>query len=272
MPRISVISAAYNMERVFSFRASVESILKQSFFDIEIIICDDGSTDNTYGVLCEYAERDPRILVIRNEGRQGLAASLNKCIRYASSELFARHDLDDISHPDRLMKQYIYLRTHESISLLGTAAVLFDRNGGYGVRSFPHTVKAEDFLFNSPYVHGSVIIRREAFLAVGGYKVARVTRRTEDYDLFMRLALVCRGANLSEPLYYYLEDSATLARRKYRYRIDEVAVRAAGFRALGLMPRALPYVIKPLAVGLLPRGILSRLKLWRERSRHESRV
>ena len=271
MPEISVISAAHNMEHLFSFRASVESILKQTFFDIEFIVCDDGSTDNTYSVLREYAERDSRIRVIRNDTRSGLAFSLNKCVKYASAPLLARHDLDDISHKERLMHQYLYLRAHPEISLLGTAVTLFDRSGAYSYRYFPSKVVATNFLFNSPYMHGSVVMRREAFLAVGGYRVARVTRRAADYDLFMRLALVSVGANLGERVYYYLADDNTRRRRKYRYRVDEMLVRASGFRALGLMPRALPYVVKPLAVGLIPSPILERMKRRYERKKYESR-
>ncbi len=269
MPKISVISAAYNMEHIFSLRASLESILGQSFFDIEFIICDDGSTDNTYSVLCEFAKRDGRIRVIRNERREGLAFSLNRCAGYAECDLIARHDLDDISHKDRLMFQYGYLKLHPEISVLGTAAVLYDRNGAYASRSFPCRVKAQDFLFNSPYMHGSVLMRREAFLAVGGYRVARITRRAEDYDIFMRLALVSNGANLGKELYFYLEDKDTKRRRRYKYRIDEMLVRASGFSALGLMPRALPYVIKPLIVGLIPSALLDKLKHRREVKKRE---
>ena len=265
MPKISVISSAFNMEQVFSFRASVESVLKQSLFDIEFIICDDGSTDNTYQILCEYARRDARVRVFKNNARKGLAHSLNRCLEYATADLIARHDLDDISHPDRLLLQYAYLHKNPEISVLGTGVTLFNKNGEFSHRRFPKYVRAEDFLFSSPYMHGSVILRRDVLLAVGGYKVSKITRRTEDYELFMRLALISRGANLEERLYYYLEDTDTLKRRKYRYRIDEMFVRASGFCALGLMPRALPYVIKPVIVGLIPSPLLERLRRRRER-------
>ena len=268
MPKISVISAAFNMERVFSFRASVDSILNQSFFDFEFIICDDGSCDNTYRILCEYAARDGRIRVFRNPEQKGLAYSLNRCLEYASAPIVARHDLDDISHRERLLRQYLYLRKNPEISVLGTAVTLFNRKGEFSHRHFPKSVRAEDFLFSSPYMHGSVMMRRETLLSVGGYKVSKITRRTEDYELFMRLALISSGANLEERLYYYLEDGDTRRRRKYKYRIDEMIVRARGFRSLGLMPRALPYVVKPLIVGLIPSLLLENLKRRREEKRY----
>lgn len=260
MSRISVICAAHNMEGVFSFRKSIESIIAQTCADIEIIICDDGSTDGTLALLNSYASRDRRIRIISNSRNMGLAASLNRCATYASCEYLARHDLDDISHPNRLERQIAFMEKNESISLLGTGVYLFDGGGVYAKRAFPSRVKNEDFLFSSPYMHGSVMMRKSAFCSVGGYRVSSITRRTEDYDLFMRMQSIGKGANLDEKLYYYLEDEQTRRRRKYRYRIDEAIVRAQGFRRLGLLPQGIPYIIKPLIVGLLPRGMLEYMK------------
>lgn len=260
MPGVSVISGAYRLEGVPTLARSFESIIAQSYTDFEFIVCDDGSDDGTYDILQSYSAKDSRIRVVRNERNLGLAATLNKCAEYASAPLIARHDLDDISHPDRLIRQIEYLCAHPDISILGCSAYIFDRDGVFGIRRFPESVRDEDFLFSSPYMHGAVVMRREAFLSSGGYAVERVTRRTEDYELFMRMQKTCNGANLREPLYYYLEDRESERRRKYKYRIDEAIVRARGFRSLGLYPRGMPYVLKPLAVGLLPRGILRRIR------------
>jgi glycosyltransferase EpsE len=153
---------------------------------------------------------------------------------------------------------------------LGTAAFLFDEKGVFGSVAFPKKVMDKDFLFSCPYLHGSVIFRRDILMQVGGYKVSRRTKRTEDYELFMRLQRVTRGENLTEPLYYFLENGATVKRRKYRYRIDEAAVRYSGFKRLGLLPRGLPYVAKPLLVGLIPSRLLKILKRKRrERRKNE---
>jgi glycosyltransferase involved in cell wall biosynthesis len=235
-------------------------VLTQSFSDFEFIICDDGSSDETFEKLSHYAEKDSRIKLIRNEKNAGLAASLNRCIELASGEFIARHDLDDYNAPDRFEKQLAYLDSHEDVSVLGSAAYLFDENGVWGMESYPSEVKNEDFLFTSPYKHGSVIFRKEALVKAGTYRVAKETRRAEDYDLFMTLQTFAKGANLSECLYYFCEDKNTYKRRKYRYRIDEARVRLKGFRKLRLMPRGIFYVIKPLIVGLIPTPILSRIK------------
>ena len=258
MPRISIISGAYNVCQCYSFEKSVNSILEQTFGDFEFIICDDGSTDQTWQRLKEFANGDARIKLIRNEHNLGLAASLNKCIEISEGEYIARHDCDDYADPDRLKKQIEYLDCHKDISVLGTFAYLFDESGVWGKITFPTEITKKDFLFSSPHQHGSVMFRREALLRAGCYRVAKETRRTEDYDLFMTMHTFAKSVNLPEFLYYFCEDKNTLKRRKYRYRIDEMKVRFRGFKMLGLMPRAFFYAIKPLIVGLIP----SRLLVW----------
>lgn len=260
MPKVSVISGAYNLESCFSFQKSMESILLQTFDDFEFIICDDGSTDNTWNLLKNYASRDSRIILLRNEKNLGLAATLNRCIDKADSKFIARHDLDDYCSRDRLQKQISYLENHKEISLLGCNSYLFDETGVWGKEIFPQEITNEDFLFTSPYKHGSVVFRREALLKAGCYRTAKETYRNEDYDLFMTMQTFCKGANLNEYLYYFCENKDAQKRRKYRYRIDEAAVRYKGYKKIGLMPRGIPYTIKPLIVGLIPGFLLNKLK------------
>ena len=188
MPRLSIITGAYNAASVFTFEKSVRSILSQDFSDFEFIICEDGSTDDTYAVLLEYARKDERIKVLKNDENKGLAYSLNKCLEVATGEYIARHDLDDISCKDRFTKQIEFLDTHEGVALVGTGRYLFDEKGVWDEEYMPREVKKENFLFASPYIHGSVMFRRETLLKAGGYRVEKITRRTEDYDLFMRIA------------------------------------------------------------------------------------
>ncbi len=260
MPRVSIISGAYNISACYSFEKSMESILGQSYTDFEFIICDDGSRDDTWDKLAAFAERDPRMILLKNESNMGLAAALNKCIEHASGEYIARHDCDDYAAPDRIEKQVEFLDAHPDIALVGSFANLFDEDGVWGEMKFPVEITRRDFLFCSPYQHGSVVFRREVLIKAGCYRVAKETRRAEDYDLFMRIATFAKGANIPEFLYYFCEDKNTLGRRKYRYRIDEAKVRYRGFKALGLLPRGIFYVIKPLIVGLIPRGLLRRIK------------
>lgn len=263
-PRLSVIMGAYNVASLTVFRKAMDSVLKQKMGDFEFIICDDGSTDETWGLLKELADRDKRVRPVQNPENRGLAASLNHCLEHARGELIARQDADDISAPDRFQKQITFLGAHPEIGFAGSNVTLWDETGDWGERLFPEYPQAKDFRFTMPFVHGALMFRRSALDAVAGYRVAKETRRAEDYDMLMRMyAAGLRGANLQERLYAFLEDRAAQKRRKYRYRLDEAAVRWKGFRSLGLMPGALPYVMKPLAVGLIPSGILRRLKKQR---------
>jgi glycosyltransferase involved in cell wall biosynthesis len=271
MPTLSVISGAYNLADCKYFEKSLTSLTAQTYRDIEIILCDDGSTDGTYEILKRFAETDDRIKLIRNETNLGLVKTLNRCLSLAEGKYIARHDCDDYNDLTRFEKQVAYLEAHPSLGILGTSAYLFDDNGVFAVDTMPRVVKKSDFLFNNPYKHGSVIFRREAILRADGYRVAKETVRNEDYDLFMRIHTFTEGENLDEPLYYFLEDDAARKRRKYRYRINEAKVRLRGFKSLGLMPKGLLYVIKPLIVGLLPGFVLRKLQEKRRKKRQNGR-
>lgn len=260
MPEVSVIVGAYNIEKCFSFEQSINSILMQTYNDFELIICDDGSIDNTWSILKKYAEKDNRIKLIRNDRNLGLAASLNRCIEESSGVYIARHDCDDYCDLSRFEKQISYLKKHPDVSVIGCNVFLFDKNGVWGKLKFPEEVKNEDFLFVSPYKHGSVIFRREALLKAGCYRVAKETYRAEDYDLFMTLQSFTKGVNLNEYLYYFCEDVNAQKRRKYKYRLDEAKIRFKGFKKLGLLPKGIPYIVKPLIVGFLPTFFLERIK------------
>lgn len=270
MPLLSIITGAYNVADCPHFDKSIRSVLEQSFRNFEFIICDDGSTDNTYDLLKEYALSDSRIKLMRNEKNLGLVKTLNKCLEIADGEFVARHDCDDYNAIDRFEKQLEFLNNNPDVCILGTAAYLFDENGVWGKDVMPATVGKKDFLFNNPYKHGSIMMRKSALQKAGSYRVAKETERNEDYDLFMRMHTFCKGANLEEPLYYFCEDDAARKRRKYRYRINEARVRAKGYKALGLMPRGIPYVIKPLIVGLIPSCILRKLQSNRRKKQAKS--
>lgn len=268
-PAVSIIMGAYNIEHTKTFVRAIDSILDQSFSDFELIICDDGSTDRTWEIITSYAERDIRIRLLKNEKNIGLAATLNRCIEISRASLIARHDADDFSALDRIQKQVSFLNTHPEMMFVGSNVALFNETGVYACREFPEFPEAKDFKFTMPFVHGALVFRKESVEKAGRYRVSKETRRAEDYDLLMRMySLKLYGANLQEYLYFFLEDHSAMIRRKYRYRVDEAIVRWKGFRSLGLLPIAIPYVVKPLIVGLIPANILLKLKsYYRERKR-----
>jgi glycosyltransferase involved in cell wall biosynthesis len=265
-PSLSVIMGAYNIEHLNVFELAMDSVMKQTMEDFEFIICDDGSADNTYEILADLTSKDSRVKLIRSSENEGLASALNHCIAASTAEFIARQDADDISSPDRFEKQLAFLKGRPEISFVGSNVTLYDETGDWGKRIFPELPGPKDFLFTLPFVHGALMFRKKALLDADCYRVAKETRRTEDYDLLMRMyARGARGANIQELLYRFLEDQNAMNRRKYRYRIDEAKVRLNGFRALGLLPEGIPYVLKPLIVGLIPAGGLKKLKLTAKR-------
>src|SRR5690242_9290742 len=113
-PKVSVILPAYNVEKYIA--DAVNSILLQSFGDFELLVIDDGSTDNTRGIV--QSINDPRLLYLSNGRNAGLAFTLNKGIDQSSGQYIARMDGDDISLPDRFRKQVAYLDEHPEVSMV----------------------------------------------------------------------------------------------------------------------------------------------------------
>ena len=241
--------------------ASIQSMVDQTFGDWEFIIWNDASTDGSYEKLMAWSEKDHRIKVFSNEQNLGLAASLNKALEKSTGEYIARMDGDDRALPDRLAVQVDFLDNHPEFSIVSGGCILFDQMGEWGKRSGKEIPEKRDFLWGSQFLHPASIMRRDDLLAVGGYRVCKDTQRAQDYDLFMRMyAKGYKGYNLEGPLLYYFESKTPQRKRRFTYRIGEAKIRYHGFKALGLLPGGLIYVIKPLIVGLIPYGMKRNLR------------
>lgn len=263
-PYLSVIMGVYNCPDEKMLMRSISSVLEQSFTNLEFIICDDGSDNGTSQWLEAAALSDDRIILIKNDDNMSLANALNRCIELARGVFIARQDADDYSLPDRFIQQIEYLEGHPKYAFVGSDCLLFDESDTYGRRKMPHHPKKNDFLFNSPFVHGSVMFRRELFDKAGYYRPCGACRKYEDYDLFMRAYdLELNGANINTPLYAFHYDSSRRVSRKMR--IDEAVVRYNGFRRLGLMPVGMIYVIKPVFLALVPNRMINFIKRSRSR-------
>lgn len=261
MPRVSVIMGIYNSNIPDMVNGAIDSILKQTFSDFEFIICDDGSTDGTYELINNISSQDRRIKVIRNHRNQGLAYSLNRCLEISQGEYIARMDADDLSKSNRLQEQVNFLDAHLEFAVVTSWAELFENNEVWGLRKVPAEPQKKDLLFGPPFTHAAMMMRKQVLDKLSGYRVCKETFRAEDYDLWMRMySLGYRGYNIQKPLYKIREDGQAYKRRAYKYRIDEMKIRYHGFKLLGLLPSGLPYVIKPLIVGLIPPRLLKILR------------
>ena len=263
-PRVSIAMGVFRPRRECLID-SVNSIICQTFEDWELVICNDGSRDKgTDALLTEVASLDSRIRVVGYDENKGLAFALNTCIENARGEYIARQDDDDRSMPQRLAEQVAYLDGHPGCAFVGAEAVVYDNDGQWGHINLEADPTLKSFLWNSPYVHPTTVFRADALAAVSGYRVASETKRVEDYDLFMALAAAgYSGHNIKEDLYEYRIDRASGRYRPMRVRLNEASVRAKGFKKLGLGLKALPYVAKPVVLGLVPGRLMDAIRRTR---------
>lgn len=262
MPKVSIIMGVYNCKDEVQLMKSVNSIINQSFKDWEFIICNDGSTNGTLPLLQKIQEKDSRIKILSYEKNQGLNYALNICLGKAKGEYIARQDDDDVSKCNRLEKQVNFLEKNKEYSLVGTCAEVFDSKGRWGEYIVPEKPKKNDFYWNSPFIHPSIMVRRKAYDMVDGYRCLKMTRRCEDLDLFMRMySLGLQGYNIQEKLYEYrLENRPDVKYRPMKYRIDEAKVRYHGYKAMHNLLCGWPYILKPILIGLIPQKILYQIK------------
>ena len=263
-PLISVLMGVYyRREDTTLLRRSIQSILDQSNSDFELLICDDGSTAEAIKVVDCFVKTDRRVRPIRPGGKFALAEKLNACLRQARGGLIARMDDDDYAHPDRLEKQAACLNNHPEIDFLGSNVSIWNGSKVVGERVLPEYPEVRDFLFRQPFVHPSMMFRREALLAAEGYSEESHCILCEDYDLLLRLyAAGYRGMNQQEVLLDYTVLQTTHSGRRMQHRWNETVTRYRRFRELGLLPAKFLYVVKPLAVGMIPLPVLSKVKKY----------
>lgn len=262
MAKISIIMGVYNCKNKALLKKSVESLINQTYTDWELIICNDGSTDDTYEYLLKMKKLDNRISVVGYSKNKGLAYALNYCLKYTKGEYIARQDDDDYSYFNRLEKEIAVLDANKKFSIVGCIADVYDENGIWGKYSLKEKPLITDFLWSNPFNHPTVIFRQSALREIGGYRVSNETRRCEDYDVFMRLySKGYRGYNIQEKLYkYWIQNDSKSKYRPMKYRIDEAIVRYKGYKAMKILIKGLPYVFKPIIIGLIPQKVFMQIR------------
>jgi hypothetical protein len=189
---------------------AVQSILGQTHRDFELVVIDDGSTDQTAGYLQSLG--DPRVRVIRLETNRGVTAALNVGLAQCQGKYVARMDADDIAEPDRLRRQFEFLESHSEIGILGSSRLLI---GEHGAPISLAPAMTDDLsirwkcLLGNPLAHPTVMLRREIFLSYDlNYRSA------QDYELWTRLLPLTQAANLAEPLVRYRIRASSISRSR----------------------------------------------------------
>lgn len=251
MPKVSVIMGIYNCAD--TLEEAVNCIINQTFSDWELIMCDDCSSDETYKVAQRIAEKDKRIIVLKNDKNLTLAPTLNKCAKEAKGKYLARMDGDDICSCDRFQKEVDILNNYSQYSLVSCQMELFDDNGVYRVVSHEDLPTPKDLIKCSQFCHAGCMMKKDAFDSVGGYSESMDYKRVEDYDLWARMYQAgYKGYNIQEPLYSMRDDRNAISRRTFQNRKNEIRVKKNIMKWFNLPAKNYLYVVIPMLKMITP--------------------
>ena len=256
LPIISVVLPLYNCTEYVG--EAIDSILAQTLADFELIVIDDGSTDETPRIARSF--RDPRLRFFSQENR-GLSATLNRGIDLARGRYVARQDQDDISRPERFRRQVAFLDAHARCALVGTWADIWVGRVPTGrVHRHPseNVALQYELLLDNPFVHSSVMLRKEALDAVGGYSTDPARQPPEDFELWSRIARKYEVANIPEALHVYREVAGSMSRATESPFVDHlVTICAENIAWAAETERGNPHVAN---IAALTHSALRRLK------------
>lgn len=250
-PKISVIMGVYNCASTLP--DAITSIQAQTVSDWEFIICDDGSTDETWKIASEFQKQDNRIVLLRNDKNLGLNATLNKCLSVAGGKYIARMDGDDVCAPERFEKELALYDEHPEAGVVSCSMSFFDDEGIFGKLIYDAAPQPKDLLHGSQFCHAGALMRRDVLETMGGYSESKDTLRVEDYDLWVRMyAAGYRGFNTQEILYSMRDDRNAISRRTLQSRINESKVILRAGKAFGCGYRAYIQATVPIVKGFCP--------------------
>jgi glycosyltransferase involved in cell wall biosynthesis len=207
--RVSVILPVHNGMPYLP--SSIESMLAQTYSNMEVIVVDDGSNDGTK----EYLQSipDSRMRILREDACHGVVAALSRGLSEARGEFIARQDADDLSHPERLERQVQYLQNHPDVAVVATCADFINDEGNPIDTDWTRAVRSQHDPAVSPgqvrsllpltccLIHGTVMARTDVLRKAGGYRAE--FEWAEDYDLWLRLLPDHGFAKLPDRLYTY---------------------------------------------------------------------
>jgi glycosyltransferase involved in cell wall biosynthesis len=199
-PLISIVMPAFNVEKYI--KKAVESIINQTYNNWELIIIDDGSTDNTVQIIKSFT--DKRIIFLKNKkniGHRGFVRNLNRGLELAKGEFIVRMDSDDISLPTRIEEQIAFLQKHPNITFLGTSVIEIDENDKIiAKKEFPKTHKkiVKTMKKKNCIIHPTLAMRKNTL------RYREKMFYVEDYDLYLRgIKKKYEFASLRKPLVKY---------------------------------------------------------------------
>jgi len=234
-PEVTVLMPVYNGERYLN--EAMDSILKQSFGDLEFLIINDGSEDGSAGIIKSYD--DPRIRLVNNGCNRKLIYTLNRGISLARGDYIARMDCDDISLPERIARQVAFLDAHDKVGICGTWV---RSTGETDDVTFKYPTKDAEIrsrlIFESPFAHPSVMMRK-ASLETSGLLYDEAYPHAEDYGLWQSAMNRFEFANIGDVLLLYrLHDNRICRTKGGEQKRSSDAIRLKQIESLGIEPSA----------------------------------
>lgn len=268
MERITVIMGIYNCASTLV--EALESLEAQTYKDFKVILCNDGSKDNTLEVAKGWASSHPNYIVIDNPHNLGLNATLNHCLEYADTEFVARMDGDDRSLPHRFEQEVAFLDNHPEYAIVSGPMLYFDEQGIFMRGKGKGEISKPDFIAGTPFCHAPCMVRREAYEKVGGYTVDPKLLRVEDYHLWFKMyAAGYKGYMLEDPIYEMRDDRDAFARRTFKSRLNEAHVKHIGYKMIGLPIGTQLYCLVPVIKGLLPTWLYRKVRQLKYDNNHD---
>jgi len=221
-PIVSVVVATYNREKYV--KKAIESVLSQTYKNIELIIIDDGSTDKTPEIIFEFLKKDQRIIILKNEINLGLTKSLNKAIGSAKGKYIARLDDDDYwCDENKMKKQVDFLEKNTDYVLTGGGIIRIDENGKE-INRHLQPEKDEDIrkviLLDDAFVHSSVVFKKSVWELSGGYDgYGEDIFFSEDWDLWLKLGKIGKFYNFQEYFVCYMLWEGNISNRNIFYNL-----------------------------------------------------
>jgi len=248
-PKLTILLPVYNAGTFLA--EAIDSILQQTFKNFELLIINDGSSDESLSIINKFASKDSRVRVISRENK-GFIATLQEGIAIAKSDLIARMDADDIALPTRLEKQYAYMSNHPECMVVGCQLQIIDETGKkLHIDPRPTTnMNLRLFLAYGCALSGPTVIFRKAILeSVGGFDKNELP--AEDYACWVKLAEKYPDntlINLPEVLYLYRETSTGISLSNKNIQIQKTIDIGRAYR-LSMIKRGWKFLSKDIHKG-----------------------
>lgn len=248
---VSIVVPVYNGQEHIS--QCLNSLINQTYENIEIIIVNDGSTDRTNELLVNYSQIDKRINIIKNKSNFGITKSLNLAIKQSMGEIIVRQDIDEIASLNRIELQLKYL-VQNNLILVGSNCINIYPNGfstewgNYKNKEIPKILK-----YRSPFPHGTTIFKKSEFIKCKGYN--NIYKTSQDFDLWVKMSKIGNVGMMKDILVKRKIDNKSISKnKKFSQAYDSTRIRFKNAKIINI-PQIVIFSFFSLFISLLPNNL-----------------